>query len=153
MGVIKNRRGKLDQECQGWGLPRERWAPGSAVRKAVIQLWLLLQTITETGHKTCFAAGATVSKELLWGCSCSSATPGMLWLPLCRGPSASPGQRHCLWHQVCCSAAAIAEISPAVSQTKATGTDLGSSYLSNGEMHAQRHSILHPLPPKHLPLV
>lgn len=41
----------------------------------------------KTGHRTCFAAGPLVSKELLSECSCSSATPELLWLPLCRGHS------------------------------------------------------------------
>lgn len=38
MEVFKNRRGKLDQECQRYGLPKERGASSPAVRKAVIQL-------------------------------------------------------------------------------------------------------------------
>lgn len=38
MEVFKNRRGKLDQECQRYGLSKERGASSPAVRKAVIQL-------------------------------------------------------------------------------------------------------------------
>lgn len=52
--------------------------PSSEESRNSAALWLLLVTITQTGHKTHFAASPTVSKELLVVSSCSSATRGMM---------------------------------------------------------------------------